>query len=163
MCKRANQRRWTDHSFFLFEKDLFVAFFLVRKLIECRTKISKAVDTQTVTLDKFSASGKAPTVLSNHKLDELYRLDKGHKVTKSLGFVCGQFVHSYAFIPVMSHQSGIDGVLFNSFNERVSALYQISMDEIIRLLSTVSNDSITKLQMTLNSATRDYEIDLADG
>jgi hypothetical protein len=33
MYKRKTQKRWSDHSTFLLEKDFFVGFFLIRKLM----------------------------------------------------------------------------------------------------------------------------------
>ena len=95
MHKRSTQKRWPDSAIFLLEKDTFIAFFIIRKLIESGTKISTVLSSKQIPLTKYVPTGKIPTRLNNHKLEMLYDLRTQNEITKDIGFICDQMVHSY--------------------------------------------------------------------
>ena len=157
MHKRQSQKRWTDQSYFLLERDFFVAFFLIRKLLEAQTKLTKAMENKEINLIKFPSMNKSPTILNHHDLENLYDIKNGHKITKDLKFVCDQMVHSYAFSPIHG-KAGIEGILVNSFNERKKSLYQMSMKEVLSILRSVGNCYVGSITMMYVDKLGDYQV-----
>lgn len=158
MKKRLGQKRWADRSMFLLEKDTFVAFYFVRKLIEAKTKLSTSTSKMSIELRQFDATGKHPTISNNHKLNELYDLERPTKISKPLTWFCNQIVHSYAFALGLDDDLGQPFIFVNSFNERQKALYQVFLGHVITVLETIANDYPSSIQMTLNPDTNDYDV-----
>lgn len=158
MKKRLTQKRWTDHSLFLFEKDIFIAFYIIRKMIEAKTKISTKTTSMKVNLVQYMPTGKSPSVINDSSIDDLYAMNKPHKVTKDLTFLCNQIIHSYIFCPCIDIQPQNLYVLFNSFYERTKGLYHLSVADLILVLQRVSSDNPAFVKMKYNPEERDYEV-----
>jgi hypothetical protein len=157
MEKRKTLKRWSGNPCFLLEKDFFTGFFIIRKLIEAKTKLTTAFVQQPVALLKHLPTGYPPTLNNNHIPEKLYNLNVGHTIHAALPFICNQAIHSYIFHPRFSEEGFLVSILFNSFHERKTALYEISMDELIDLFTKVSQNFSYQLHHRLNKD-GDYDI-----
>lgn len=160
MRKRLSQKRWTELSLCAFEKDVFFAFYVIRKLIEVRTKISDKAANMQVTLRKYAPTKIHPTILNHHRFWNFYDLEQEHSITKSLVFICNQIIHSYMFHIHIDENEMLNslGFYFNSYEERTKALYRLDIEKLISLLQLVATDYPSNLEFTYNHETKDYDI-----
>lgn len=161
--KRLVQKRWLDHSLFLLEKDIFIAFYIIRKLIEAKTKISSRTTNMKVNLVQYMPTGKSLNILNDTNIDYLYVMDKPRNVTKDLIFLCNQFIHSYIFCPYIDTHPQRLAILFNSFYERTKGLYHLSVADLILIIRKISNDNPGSMMMIYNPGEQDYDVWAGDG
>ncbi|MEZ0259523.1 MAG: hypothetical protein ACAH80_00845 [Alphaproteobacteria bacterium] len=158
MRKRLQQKRWTDRSFFLLEKDVFYSFYIIRKLIEAPAKISSKTVNLKIKLSFYKPTNVKPNYLNRFEFYELYNLEKPNPIQKKLGFICNQFVHSYIFCPDFSEDGKFLGLFFNSDFERKNGLYQIRIKDVINLCEEVARDYPNNVQYSYNFEKQDYDI-----
>lgn len=156
--KRLVQKRWPDHSLFLLERDIFIAFYIIRKLIEAKSKISSRTMNMKVKLVQYMPTGKSPNILNDTNIDELYVMDKPSNVAKGLVFLCNQFIHSYIFCPYFETHPQSLAILFNSFYERTKGPYCLSVADLILIIRKISNDNPSSIRMRYNPEELDYDI-----
>lgn len=75
LTKLKNVPSPTQRQLVQIEKDIFVGFYSVRKLIEAPTKVSDATRTLTVTV-AWHANVEPVNWRNNHRIHELYDLEK---------------------------------------------------------------------------------------
>lgn len=158
MKKRLRQKRWPEHSLFLFEKDIFLAFFLIRKLIEAKTKVSQDIADMKIELEKFFPTEKAPTIRNDHRFDELYDLNKSNKCKRAIYDMCGDIIHSYILAPCFDDKGNISEFYFNSFKHREKGLYAFKLSYLIEILEAFGNDYPSYQSFIFNPETEDYDI-----
>lgn len=156
--QKVNKRR-VERSLFLLERDLLVAFFYIRKLIEAKTKLTQEFLKREIKLTKFGIKPKQlPTIMNDYKFEEIYDLSNGQQVIKDLSFLCNQFTHSYILYPDFTSDGDIGSIFINSFFEREKALYKVNVDEVINLIKSCSNSYPSQAVMTYNQSKKDFEV-----
>jgi len=140
---KQKQHRWFDASFGRLEQTIMLAFYSIRKLAEAK-KIPDSQFQQSVELLFYSAIGKPVTLLNWHNLDELYKVQEPSGLVKPLSFVANQIIHSFVFVPILTPSRTLDGIAFNSDKTRQSGVFCIKIDEIIRILNSVSGSYVGK-------------------
>jgi len=161
LCKVREDLIWSERNTVRFEKDMFISFYSIRKLIEAK-KLSRDVIAVRIAASSFPATGKEVTYMNWHKLDELYDFDRGRQESLKLEFLCNQLIHSYVFSPIFEDHGPLLGILLSSDRMRNKRLFEVSVDEIIRVLRAVGHDYPSAGQFTFNESTRDYDVDLFD-
>jgi len=133
------------------ERDIFIGFYSVRKLIETITKVTDATKSMQVQVGWYP-NQKYVNWRNNHKLDELYDLNTSSKETRDIVFVCGRIIHSFIFTPVMD-KYGLAAILFTSDTDKQRKLYSLEVDDVIRIFEHVGNDDPTKIHWQRNPTT----------
>jgi hypothetical protein len=102
---RAKQRRWSERSIAKLEKELFIGFYSVRKLLEAK-KLSEKEVNRLVPADSYSyTGGQLVTLLNwNSKLAEAFDFEKPKKIMLSIIFLCNQVIHSYIYKEVFDEK-----------------------------------------------------------
>ncbi len=158
LAKRKNFKKWNEKSLVLLEKDVFIAFFYIRKLLEAK-KLSYLIGKQKIKLKAFLGKEKNATLLNNHKLDDLFNLNKENQEHVKLEFLCNQIIHSYILqICFEEFHDGLIGLFFCSDKKRNKKLYYIEIDNLIELLISISQDYPTNSIKKFNPETKDYEV-----
>jgi len=160
MTRRRTQERWPPASLYGIEKDFFIGFFIIRRLMEAR-KLSEEVANLDVHVHTYRATGKPVTLMNWHHLDELYDFSSRVKDKVSLRFVCNQLIHSYVFMP-MSGQRGrrIQGVAFASDRARRKFLYELGLAETVRVFTRVATDGPCNMTGRYDPASGDWTLRL---
>ncbi|NQT51687.1 hypothetical protein HQ576_06545 [bacterium] len=156
--KRLRQRRWPEQSLVCVEKDVLIAFYVIRKLIEARSKLSTSTASDMLELKAYVATGKPITLLNWHRLDELYDFSCPRSQRRDVLFVCNQVIHSYVFMVAASESEAFSGILFSSDRERNKCLYELSATRLIRLLEKVASDYPSQVQMAFDESLGDYSV-----
>lgn len=134
------------------ERDIFIGFYSVRRLIESPTKVTDKTRTISLSLRKY-ANVKPVTWRNNHKLEEIYDLSRSNGESRDVMFVCGRIIHSFVFAPCLSDDGSVNGVFFTSDLDRDKFLFFISIDQVISLFSDVGNDNPCHIESSRDPVT----------
>ncbi|CCG95774.1 hypothetical protein DET61_1154 [Marinobacter nauticus] len=141
--------RTQEKTFVRIEKELFIGFYSIRKLLET-LKVSDS--TKKLKFEVEWYPNKEPVHdLNWHHLDRLYDLSSRHLETRDIGFLCNQFIHSYVF--VVAGDAEIDGVYIASDKIRNKKVYFVSLQNILRAFRVVGRDYPANLQFTRDPVT----------
>lgn len=128
------------------EKDVFIGFYSIRKLLESETKITDSLKSQKYDLDYFLHMGDDVTWLNKHKINELYSFDKAQSEKRHLWFIASRIIHSFIFNLCISQNGGFNGILFTSDIDKNKKLYMLSLDQLIKIFEAVGNDKVVKVE-----------------
>lgn len=154
LAKKKNQKKWSERSYVSVEKDIFLSFYSIRKLIEAH-KITSTLTNKLYKIVSFESKGKNVTLLNCHKIDELYDLNKKISYSMNLKNLCNLFIHSYVFT-FYFHEKGIVGIFVNSDFSRNKKLYRISLELIISILKQVGEDDPNEIHYEFDKNKKDY-------
>ncbi len=112
--KRLIQEKWYKRSFFALEKEIFIGFYIIRKLIESNAVNIKILNKKSMKVE--SAKKKEISILS----------------------ICNQFIHSYIFSPYIIEKKLI-GIFVSSDYKKETGCYLITIFEIIDIYRSIGN------------------------
>lgn len=138
LSKRIYQKRWTERSFFLFEREIFFAFYSIRKLIEAK-KLSDCVEAK-ISLQAFKSMGLPVTRFNRDRINELYDFQNPSIESIKLKDICNQFIHSYIFVPCFGESNELDGIIFCSDHTRKKRVFKLAIADLIEALKMVASD-----------------------
>jgi hypothetical protein len=67
-----------EEKYITIEKAIFIGFYSIRKLLETETKVTDYIKSGLHKVSWFQHVGTEVTWRNNHKLDELYNLNRSH-------------------------------------------------------------------------------------
>ncbi len=141
VTRKLEQARWLEKSYVNFEKDVLVSFYIIRKLIEAKTKLTKQVTSMNIALTKYplrEENGK-PSILNNHKIEKFYNLDSSTRTQLSLAKLCNLFVHSFIFQPVFDEHKKLSSIFITSDHQNNSLLL-LKINKYINILNRIGNN-----------------------
>jgi hypothetical protein len=150
-------REWTEEEIVQIEKDVFIAFYSIRKLIEAH-KLSTKTEKMSLSVKTYPSRGIKVHLFNWHHINSLYDFVTFKSIQKTLWFICNQIIHSYVFVPDIGQEGSFDGILFCSDKERNTHLYELEVSEMIKTLRIVGRDYPYASQVTFNAAKQDYDI-----
>lgn len=150
--KRKFQRRWTDRTGFLVERDVMVGAYSVRRLKES-FKVSDDLLKRTWPVRIYEPCGLPSDVSNNHKFWDLYDLQKGRDAELSLTNICNQVIHSWVWgFAAGVGGSGLDGIFVSSDRKRKKCLYFLSVDMLVGLFRSIGEEEICHIEMKRDEA-----------
>ena len=129
----------TEKQLAQIERDIFIGFDSVRKLLESITKLTDATKALQIQVSWYPNLSPV-TWRNNHRLEILYDFGKPHQETRDLRFICGRIIHSFIFAPYVGDEGGLDGIMFTSDIDRNKRLYAMEIDDVITVFKCVGND-----------------------
>lgn len=126
------------------ERDIFIGFYAVRRLIDTVTKLTDATKDLKLQLSCYE-SKKPATWLNKYEIDELYNLQSTKQETRDLNFICGRIIHSFVFVIYTGERGGLEKILFTSDTDKDKQLYGLNVVDIIKLFQRVGNDDPTQI------------------
>lgn len=145
-----------DSAYTVIEKAVFYSAFIIRKLIDCKVKISDEVDTYKFTLKGFRPRKNVDLV---HRWPDENTHDWDHKVTTctKLGKeVCNWLIHSYVFFFGCDEDGKVDSFFVSSDFDRNKILYRIELKDWITYMEFVGNDSVVVSELHFDACKREY-------
>lgn len=155
--RRYNQKRWSERSFFLLEKEIFLGFFSLRKLMESN-KVSARIKEEQVLLAVYPAGEMPITLLNQHKFPELYNLYAGEKESLNYWDICNQFIHSSIFAPFTPAGQSLVGIYMVSDRAKKEKLYYITLVKIVEIFRAVGNDYPSRLDIHYDEKKKEYVV-----
>lgn len=147
--KKTTQKRWTERSGFLVERDLMVSAYSLRKLID-NYKVSDSLVQRQFPLERFDLfdSGKVPDLLGRYAVWEFYDLEKPVKTVMPLVKVCNQIVHSWLWmLSFRESDSMFDGVYVSSDTARQRWLYRIPIEGYMAVCREIGDEVVYSKRM----------------
>ncbi|MDT9599189.1 hypothetical protein [Sphingosinicella rhizophila] len=138
--KYMDEENITDAQFARIEREIFIGFYTVRKLLEATGKVSPETRDLQVSLKRYPKRNGQPLVdwYNRSEFWELYDLEDGRSEQRDLLYVAHQMVHSFIFV-LSGHDDG-HGAFFTSDRDRKARLSFIATSEIARIFEIVGND-----------------------
>jgi hypothetical protein len=146
--------RTTGRKLVRIEKELFIGFYAIRKLLE-GFKVSDSTKAMSFTLACYP-SRRIVDYMNWEKIDDNYDLSKPKSEIRDITFLCNQFIHSYVFLP--SDRDGkLDGVYVASDRARNEKCYFVSRDQFLSAFRTVGRDYPSSIQLERDPVTRQWK------
>jgi hypothetical protein len=146
--RRTKQRRWTERTSFLVERDIMTAAYAVRKLNEAR-KISDELAAEAVVCMKHSLSGRPVDIWNRDEFYEHYDMEHPESVALPLIDFCNQVIHSWIWMLSATEDPPhvFDGVYVSSDRARKRHVYFMPADNMISVFRSVGLDYIASMRM----------------
>lgn len=143
----------SDAQFARIEREIFIGFYAIRKLLEAAGKVSAETRAMKISLKKYKKRADQPIVdwYNRSEFWELYDLDKPAQELRDLLYVAHRMVHSFIFI--LSGGDDGHGAFFTSDRDKDNCLNFISTDEIVRVFEVVGQDYPSGLHVWRDEAT----------
>lgn len=142
----------------MFEREIMLAMFSVRTLIEWH-KLSNSLVSKPISLTAYPKKTSKPvTLLNSHRADELYDFDAETTKTVTLTFLCNQIIHSYIIFPVRDEKRAFSHVFVCSDYEKNRYLYSVPNGIIVALLREVGMDYPNHMHMEYDPKIQDYRV-----
>jgi hypothetical protein len=156
--RRKSQRRWPAASFARVEMEFFIAFYIVRRLLEAR-KLSNELVSQAILLQAFAPTGKPVHLMNWERIDELYELSaRPLPAELSLREFANEAIHSYVFVPTYREGGGLDGFFLASDHQRLNRLLHVDLDQVIHVLREVAQDEVTHSDWSFDPSKGDWKV-----
>lgn len=147
---RIRQRRWTDRTSFLAERDVMVGTYAVRKLLDTPGKVSDQVRGSAVGVHVFPMSAASPPDFwSAYKFWEHYDLESdGTAQLMSFRLLCNQVVHSLIFsLSPFPNGEGLKGFFVASDRMSRESLIFVTIPGLVTMFRAVGQDTVVQVDM----------------
>jgi hypothetical protein len=152
-----NPPRWSEGLQVNFEKDIFICFSIIRKLLDA-IKFSAKIANRSIVIFQSPASTNKIHLLNSWKIYDNYDHKSEKSVKKNVRFVCNQVIHSEVMFAYREKDRNWGGIYTFSDFERSKYLYRIPLSEIIALLKLAGTDHPASMKIEYSNKKRDYVI-----
>ena len=149
-------KRWSEKSQVLFEKNLIINFFIIRKLIETK-KISDSIRLRKYKIKAYPKNSIKLTELNSFAFDELYNIEKFEIKQKNINFICNQLIHSLTIFAFRENKKWNNVIMCSDF-EKNKWIYEIDLKTIIEILIDFGNNYPENITFNYNESKQDYDI-----
>jgi hypothetical protein len=144
--RKAQQKRWTERSSFLVERDMMTSAYAIRRLSEAH-KISDDLARTRVPVVRYGRVGTVPDIWDRHEFWTHYDLENGKRDLITIPHLCNQLIHSFVWIISGNEDTELfDGAFVASEKERVKHLYFLPVQSLIDLCRKVAAEDIDSIQ-----------------
>lgn len=143
--RRILQTRWGNKNLFVVEKEIFLGFYAIRRLVESK-KVSDSISKHKHNLKEFAYSGD-PNSLVTHMRNTEYDLTSGKTVQLTTIDLCNQFIHSHHFVPFLPDGKHLVGFFFCSDRKRTSGIYLITIFDVVSIYRSVGSNYPASMHM----------------
>lgn len=113
---KTRQRRWTDRTGYLIERDFVASAYAIRKLIEA-DEVSEELGQRQIPVKRFDFSGTPPT--SSDDIADSYDFDNGRRRMLPVAELCHEILHSVVFTFCSGESEDLfDGIYLSSDRDR---------------------------------------------
>jgi hypothetical protein len=152
------RRRPSEKLLVEFEKTMFLAAYVVRKLMDAKC-ISTDKESCPIPVRTYRAIGKPVTLLNWHRITDHYDLETPCDTSLPLRDVCNQLIHSYVFLPLTASKTGpVRAVLISSDRERNRQLYELGLAAFAEILRGIGEDYPACAKLVFDRVKADYEV-----
>jgi hypothetical protein len=149
--------RWSERGHGIIERDIMIGFFIVRRLIELR-KVSSATRDHALTVYSCPTRGKNVTRLNNHRIMELYTLEKEKRDKKKPLYLSNQFIHAYTSFVVRDDSRNWSDMYVVSDFDRNDYIWRIPISEIHSIFKIAEQDYPHSIRSVYCDKMGDYEV-----
>ncbi|MED5610030.1 hypothetical protein VV867_20205 [Pseudomonas sp. JH-2] len=133
--RRLIQERWGEKNFYTVEKEIFIGFYSVRKLIESK-RVPDHISGKKYNIHEVPYC-EEPTSLATNTKEAQYDFRALKNTEISIYDLCNQFIHSHHFVPFIPGGKNLIGFFFCSDRKRKSGLYLITLFDVVEIYRLV--------------------------
>lgn len=139
---KTRQKRWTDRTGYLIERDFMVSAFAIRRLLDAH-KISDALRQRQIPVTRFDLAGRPPDLMSPTDIGDSYDFANGRRGSLIAVKLCQQLIHSFVFTFSCDESTGqFDGVYVASDFDKGRFLYRIDIADYIALCRDIGEEVV---------------------
>lgn len=140
--RKSLQKRWTERSSFMVERDIMTSAYAIRRLLEAG-KVSRETYATTVPVLRHPSRGTRPDMWNRHELEALYDLGVPQTSQLSLRKYCNQLIHSYVWAINAGEHSGLfDGVFAASEHDCNEQLFFVPVRSMVDVCRRIGSEEI---------------------
>ena len=144
-----------NYAYMVLEKAVFYSAFIIRKLIECKTKVSDRVDNHSIRVKQYSTTGMNIHLLRKINADS-HDWTNGKAITVNGRRICNSLIHSYLFAFGYGESGKVEGFFVSGDRDRNKWVYYVNLADWIRYIDIVGHDSIVEMSLHFNEKEKDY-------
>lgn len=141
------QKRWTERTYFLAERDIMMGAYSIRRLIDS-SKSSSLLPAKRVLTVRYPLVGRKPMLLDRFDPERFYDLQKGTTSELEVGRLCNQIIHSFVF-QIYLEEDSTTSVVFVSDLDRGKHLHGIRFEVLADLFDYVGREDIIDYSGTM--------------
>lgn len=158
--QKSSQKRWTERSSFIVERDIMTSAYAIRRLLEAG-KVSRATYAATVPVLSYPAIGVEPDVWNRHEIWDLYDLEAPQKTQLALRKYCNQLIHSFVWgINADEHTNLFDGIFAASEKDCVKQLFFVPVQSMVDVCRRIGSEDIWGANLRRDSSGAAYWVSL---
>lgn len=144
-----------DRAYTVIEKAIFYSAFIIRKLLDCKGKVSDEVDEYQFTLKGFLPKRRIDFM---HRWPDKNTHDWEHEssYTKNGKEICNWLIHSFVFYLCYNEAGEIDSFCVSSDKDRNKILYCVNLKDWIDYIDFVGSDYVVATDMYSDESKMDY-------
>ena len=128
---KTKQKRWTDRTGYLIERDFMMGAYAMRKLIES-DEVSIQLSQRQIPVRRFDLIGRRPP--SADDITDSYDFENGRRRTLSVVDLCHEIVDSFVFTYCCGETDDLfDGIFVSSDRDKTKYVYLILASDFIAL------------------------------
>ena len=137
---------WRSDTLNLLERDIFLGFFSIRKLIESGSKVSREVPSMKVRGLRY-ASLRPMGDWQRWEFYKHYDMKRPRRCDFTVGYLCNQMIHSLLLSISYDEQSKIQGLYFVSDLDKNKFCNEISLTSVSKLFMDVAKSEATRFRI----------------
>jgi hypothetical protein len=140
---KTKQKRWSDRTGYLIERDFMVSAFAMRRLIDAH-KVSDSLRQRQIPVVRFDLIGNPPDLLGPADIEDSYDFENGRRMTLVTWNLCQQFIHSFVLTLSCDESPGhfFDGVYMSSDFDKGKFVYLVRATDYIALCRDIGVEDI---------------------
>ena len=143
-----------NSSYTIIEKGIFYSAFIIRKLIDCKGKLSDEADNYKITVKSIKSLQEINSI--NRWVDEnMYDWEKGNIINVLGRDVCNWLIHSYMFF-MLEDDKPCSFFCVSSDYDRNKHLYIVSIDDWLKYMEFIATDYVVETCSHYSETKKDY-------
>lgn len=145
-----------EETYSILEQDIFLSAFIIRKLIDCKSKVIDKLRDYTFVVDTYTPMKKID-FFHRWPEDDCFNFDESKKMHINEKRICNSLIHSYIFWIVQEYENGpAEGFYVSSDKDRNKILYHVSLTQYLSFLDLGINSSVTSQTLIYDKEKQDY-------
>lgn len=134
----------SDNAYSILEKSIFYSAFVIRKLVDCKTKLSDEADCYALKVEIFE-SKKQFDNMHHWTSEDSHNWESSRKLTKQGKEVCNWLIHSLIFELVYNEDQSVEGFCVSSDFDSDKCLYHVALNNWLNYVGFISSDDVSEL------------------
>lgn len=135
----------SDNAYLTLEKSIFYSAFVIRKLVECKTKLSDEADYYALKVEIFESKRHFDN-MHNWISETSHDWNTPQKKTKQGKDVCNWLIHSLIFkLAYNDDDQSVEGFFVSSDLDSDKCLYYVSINDWLNYIDFISSDDVSEL------------------
>ena len=139
---KTKQKRWTDRTGYLIERDFMVSAYAMRKLTESN-KVSDRLSQRQIPVRRFDLRGIPPDPPFPADIADSYDFENGRRRTLSVMNLCHEIAHSFVFTFCCGETTDLfDGIYVSADRHKNRYVYLVLASDFIALCYDIGAEEV---------------------